>query len=256
MKYQTKKVSIILPYYKKKQFFNKCIKSVINQSYKNIEVIIIYDDTDKKELEYVKKEIKNYRNIKLIINNRNLGASRSRNIGIKKSCGEYIAFLDCDDYWDNRKLEKQLRFMKKNNIQFSHTNYEIINNKGILIGKMPVKKKISYENLIKSCDIGLSTVVLKRKILPKNPFPPLVTKEDYVLWLRLSKRNKIFGLNEFLVKWRKVENSLSSSISQKIRDAFKVYNFYEKRSILVSVYMTLRLSFYAAHKKFKIQKIL
>ena len=77
--------------------------------------------------------------------------------------------------------------MKKNNIQFSHTNYEIINNKGILIGKMPVKK-ISYENLIKSCDIGLSTVVLKRKILPKILFHHLSQRKTMSSMVKTFKK--------------------------------------------------------------------
>ena len=118
MNYKKNKVSIILPYYKKKNFFNQCIKSAINQSYKNKEIIIIYDDTDKQELEYIKKKIANHKYIKLIINNKNLGVSKSRNIGIKKSKGEYIAFLDCDDYWFNKKLEEQIKFMKKKTLNF------------------------------------------------------------------------------------------------------------------------------------------
>lgn len=255
MNYQKNKVSIILPYYKKKKFFDQCIKSAINQSYKNKEIIIIYDDDDKQELEYIKKKIVSHKYIKLIINDKNLGASKSRNIGIKKSKGEYIAFLDCDDYWLNKKLEEQIKFMKKKNIKFSYTGYHIINNKNSLIGKMPVKKKISYKDLLKSCDIGLSTVVLKKNILPQDPFPPLITKEDYVLWLRLSKKNEINGLNKFFVKWRKLENSLSSNITQKIKDAFKVYYIYEKKDILVSIFLTLRLSCYAAYKKFLVQKV-
>ena len=88
--------------------------SINKQSYKNFEVIIIYDDIDRSELSYVKKIIKNLKfKKKLIINDRIIGAGLSRNKGIKVSSGEYIAFCDADDLWKKNKLKMQLKFMKK-----------------------------------------------------------------------------------------------------------------------------------------------
>ena len=86
-------------------------------------------------------------------------------MAISKSNGKYLAFLDCDDIWLEHKLEKQLNFMKKNNLSISHTSYEIINNKNELIGKHQVKDILKYSDLINSCDIGLSTVMAKKKYL-------------------------------------------------------------------------------------------
>lgn len=94
-----KKVSIIMPYYKKSSFFEKAYHSALNQSYSNIEIIIIYDDHDLTELSFVKKIINNKRNTILIINKKNYGVGFSRNIGINRSRGFYVAFLDCDDVW-------------------------------------------------------------------------------------------------------------------------------------------------------------
>ncbi len=88
--------------------------SINKQTYKNFEVIIIYDDIDKSELGYVKKIIKKPKfKKKLIINNKVIGAGLSRNKGIKVSNGEYIAFCDADDLWVKDKLKLQLKFMKK-----------------------------------------------------------------------------------------------------------------------------------------------
>ena len=90
-------ISIIIPYYKKKKYISKTIDSVISQSYRNIEIIIIYDNGSVNELEYIQKlKLKDSR-IKLIINNRNIGAGQSRNKGIKISRGKYIALIDSDD---------------------------------------------------------------------------------------------------------------------------------------------------------------
>ena len=97
------------------------MESINKQSYKNFEVIIIYDDIDKSELIYVKKILKNYKfKKKLLINNKTIGAGLSRNKGIKNSKGDFIAFCDADDLWNKNKLKSQLEYMKKKNYSF-HT---------------------------------------------------------------------------------------------------------------------------------------
>ena len=116
-------VSVIMPYFKKIFYIKSAIKSVINQSYKNLELIIIYDDKEHEDLIKIKKIIKKNRKIKLIINKKNLGAGISRNIGIKKSSGKYIAFIDADDIWSKKKLEKQINFIVKNKYKFIFCGY-------------------------------------------------------------------------------------------------------------------------------------
>ena len=156
-------VSVIVPYFKKKKFIEKTIKSILSQSYKNFEIIVVYDDLNRSDLKYIKK-IKNYDDrIRLIINNKTLGAGISRNIGINKAKGKYIAFLDADDLWKKDKIKSQLNYMIKHNLEISHTDYEILsgNNKNKKIIK--ARSFVDYKKLLFSCDIGLSTVMLKKK---------------------------------------------------------------------------------------------
>ncbi len=244
-------ISIIIPYHKKKIFFKETIQSINKQSYKNFEVIIIYDDTDKSELNHVKKIMNNFKfEKKLLINDRTIGAGLSRNKGIKVSRGEYIAFCDADDLWNKDKLKIQLDFMKKENLLFSHSNYFIINNTSKKIGSFKVPKIISYNQLIKSCDIGLSSVMISKLLMKKNRFSNLKTKEDYLLWIKLIRHLKNFkSINKNLVYWRYLKNSLSSSSIQKILDAFRLYRNYLNFSFLFSIFCMLRLSFYALIKK-------
>ena len=115
------KVSIIIPYHRKKKFFFKTIKSLLNQSFKSFEIIIIYDDYNHDELDYVNNISKKSSKIKLIINKKNLGPGLSRNKGLYISKGEYIAFCDADDLWNRDKLKIQIKFMKNNKLNFSHT---------------------------------------------------------------------------------------------------------------------------------------
>jgi len=238
-------VSIIIPYYRKEKYFKKTFYSAINQSYKNIEIIIIYDDSSKKELEYIKQITAPRKNVKILVNKKNIGAGFSRNKGIKKSKGEFIAFLDADDIWKKHKLKKQIRFMNVKKIDASFTAYEILNEQDVKVGLRKSEEKIDYKNLTFSCDIGLSTVVIrKKKLIESNcSFPPLKTKEDYVLWLKLSKKGvNFYGIQEFLSFWKKSSNSLSSNLAQKLIDGFRVYFVYLKLGLLKSLFYLFMLS--------------
>ena len=237
-------VSVIIPYYKKRKFISETIDSAVNQSYKNLEIIIIYDDDDKTDLDFIKKIAKKDNRIKIIENSMKMGAGISRNIGIFKSKGKYIAFLDADDIWHIDKLKKQVNFMNKHNYYISHTSYSIINDNKRILGKRIAKNFIKLPELLKSCDIGTSTVVLHKNLINHNiKFASLSTKEDFVLWLRLLKNNvKIYGLNEDLALWTKSKNSLSSSTFQKIIDGFRVYYTYMNFGFIKSIYYLICLS--------------
>ena len=214
---------------------------------------MIYDDIDKDDLEFVENNLKKIKNKKLIINKKTLGPGLSRNIGIKYAKGKFIAFCDADDTWKKNKLFEQINFMKKNNLSFSHSSYNIINSEGKKTGKYMVKKNLYYTDLIKSCDIGLSTVILEKKILGKNKFCDLKTKEDYYLWLKLVKKLKVLnGTGKYLTNWRSLRKSLSSSKTQRLMDAYRLYNNFENYNGLLSIYYVLRLSIYSLIKKYKI----
>ncbi len=245
-----KLVSVIIPYYKKKDHFKKTFLSIQKQKYRNMEVIIIYDDEDLDEVKFIKKLISRDKRFKIIFNPKNLGAGYSRNKGISISKGEFIAFLDADDVWKKNKLSSQIKFMNKENINCSHTSYEIINDKNNILGVRIAKNFFNLSSLLKSCDIGLSTVVIKSKIIKKKlKFPKLKTKEDFVLWLiLLKKKEKIYGLNKNLSFWRKTNNSLSSSAYQKLIDAFQVYNKYMKFGVIKSFFYVIILSAYFLKK--------
>ena len=243
-------VSVIVPFFHKKKFFLKTIYSILNQTHKNFEIIIINDectDTSKKFLDNIKNIDPR---IKLINNKNNLGAGQSRNIGIKISKGKYLAFIDSDDLWNKNKLKFQINYMNKNHIIFSHTSYLIINENGKIIGKQKAPGLLKYQDLINSCDIGLSSVVISSKIKNEINFPRLRIKEDYALWLSLSKKYKIYGINSFYTKWRRLNKSLSSSLFGKLANAYLVYYRFEKFNSIKSFILVINLSIRALIKKY------
>ena len=235
-------ISIIIPYYKNKNFITKTINSLLSQTYKNFEILLIYDDKNTDDLFFLKKNFSKKNKIKIIQNKKNIGAGASRNVGINFANGKYVAFVDSDDYWHKDKLRIQLNYMIKNRLNLTHTNYFIINEQNKVIGGRTAKK-IDYKMLLKSCDIGLSTVMINKSLLKKNKFPSIKTKEDYVLWLKiLKKKQYAYPINKYLTYWRDTHNSLSSNKLQKIYDGYKVYRKYLKFSPLKSIIFLFLLS--------------
>jgi teichuronic acid biosynthesis glycosyltransferase TuaG len=236
-------ISIIIPYYKKKEFISRCLRSIYNQSYSNYEIILIYDDEDMKDYQHIVSFKKIYRKLIIIKNTKRRGAGQARNIGIEFAKGNYIAFLDSDDVWHKDKLKIQITLMKKNNWEISHTSYKIIDRNNI-ITKTRKAKDLNFSNLIKSCDVGLSSVIMKKSLFNnKIKFPDLKTKEDYVLWLKIARKRIIIqGIDKVLMKWQKSNNSLSSNTLRKLFDGYSVYRIYMNFSMIKSLYSLLVLS--------------
>ena len=237
-------ISIVITYYKKKKFISKTLNSIKKQFYQNFEIILVYDDPNLSEIDFIKKKLKLFKKKRLIINQKNLGVARSRNKAIKFCKGNYLAFLDADDLWKKDKLSYQLEFMRKNSTLFSFTSYDVIDEKGKVLKKRKVEYDGNSSNLSKSNFIGLSTVMIHRKLYKKIMFPKLKTQEDLALWLRISKRGYILKhIKKSLSSWRKVDGSLSSNIFRKMIDAFLLYYIYQNKNFVYSIYSVLILSF-------------
>lgn len=246
-----KKVSIIIPYFQGFIFFRQTLYSVLKQTYKNYEIIIIYDHDNKNEVNLLKNLISKNNKIKLIINNFNIGAGKSRNKGAIVAKGKYLAFIDSDDLWNKNKLEEQINFMETKKLNFSHTTYTIVDENNRKLSLRKARSELNYKNLLNSCDIGLSTVIMTKELFDKYKFSKNKTKEDYSLWLKISKKQIIYGLDKNLTKWRKTKNSLSSNIIQKLFDAYDLYHNQEKFNFLVSMLKVINLSMNFLKKNYK-----
>lgn len=221
-------ISIIMPVYNAEKYIKDAVQSVINQTYKKWELIIIDDCSNDKSLEIIKNFKKKDKRIKIIKLKQNRGASIARNKGIEISIGNYIAFLDSDDIWNKNKLKLQLNFMKKNNISFCYTHYNIFKSNI----KIHSPKKIYYKLMLISCFIGCSTVMINQKSIGKTFFENFKIRNDYVLWLKILKKTKLgFGMPLVMTKIRRNKGSLSSNYFKNFIFYFKVM-MHEKQNII------------------------
>jgi len=246
-------VSIIMPNYNGSKYISQAIESVLTQTYKNWELIIIDDCSTDNSLQIIDTYVKRDARIKLIKMERNSGPAIARNTGIEYANGRYIAFLDNDDIWLEHKLEKQISFMQKHKVGLCYSSYYVIDELGKTITKFKIPKdKVSYRELLKSCIIGNLTAIYDTKILGKV-FMENVGHEDYTLWLKILKRiDYAYGLKEFLAKYRVGNNSISRN---KLRSAFWQWNIYrniERLSFLEGLYYFF---FYAWNGLNKYRKI-
>ena len=252
MKNKESLISIVVTYYKKKKFIKKTLNSILRQNYNKFEIIFVYDDNDKKDLKYIKDILKPFKTKKLIINSNNLGVAKSRNLAIKYCKGRYIAFIDSDDLWKKNKLQHQYNFMKKKSSLFTFTSYDVINENDKIIKSRKVNLDAEYNKLSKSNFIGLSTVMIDKKLFSKIVFPNLKTQEDFALWLSLIRAGiKLNHIKKTLSFWRKTNDSLSSNILYKFRDAFKLFYNYENKNLINSIFSVLVLSYNKIVKELK-----
>ena len=236
-------VSIVTPVYNGEKFIKYTIESVINQTFKDFEMIIVDDISNDKTSEIVKSYVKKDKRIQYYLLPQKSGAAMARNYAISKAKGRYIAFLDGDDLWYPEKLEKQVKFMMENNYYFTYTDYEYTddkNNKLNIMRKCP--KKMSYFRMLLGDSIGCLTVIYDSKKVGKVNIPNLKKRNDYALWcVILKKIKKGYKYNEVLSLYRKGEDSNSLSSGSKIKLLkyhYKVHHEINKFSKITSLCLT------------------
>ena len=232
------KVSVITASYNCAKFIEESIKSVLNQTYDNLELIIIDDCSTDNSEEIVNEYIKKDSRIKFYRLNNNSGAAVARNKGLDEATGRFIAFLDSDDIWDKQKLEKQINFMQTNNYGFSFTSYRLIDENGYLLNKeIRVPNEITYKNLLKNTIIGCLTVIIDKELIGDFKMPLVRAGQDTATWLSILRCGNIaYGYDEILASYRLVNGSISSNKFKALKRTWNTYRKIEKLNLLKSIY--------------------
>ena len=264
-------VSVIITNYNYSNYLTSCIESVINQTYKNIEIIIIDDCSTDDSVKIISSFATKYNIILTHYNLQNKGVIYSRNLGIEISNGDYICFLDADDYWDLTKIEKQVNVTKDNDISFC--DLMIIDQFNNITGKKKHNSfyySYDYNLLLKYNFIAHSSIMVKKcnlsnityKEIPDSKLKKILLNffsinrlihEDYNFLLRYFKtiNPKAVYLDEELVYYRKHTNNISNGWNKKFISVLLIFHNSLNYNLFTSLFYTLRLSFYTFFRKSK-----
>ncbi|MCR4923551.1 MAG: glycosyltransferase family 2 protein [Lachnospiraceae bacterium] len=230
-------VSIVVPVYNAERIVEDTIRSVMAQTYKKWELILVDDSSTDKSVKVIERFVND--KIMLLKNSLGKGAATARNTGIKAAHGRYLCFLDADDLWDPEKIEKQVSFMEEKQCAFSFTGYEFADENGVGMSKIVhVPEKINYRKAVKNTTIFTSTVMFDLNKLKKNDIMmPDVPSEDAATWWKVLKKGfYAYGLDESLTLYRRSRGSLSSDKVLAVRRIWYLYRRVEKFSLIYSLY--------------------
>tara|TARA_R110000868_G_scaffold125290_1_gene331130 strand:- start:362 stop:1105 length:744 start_codon:yes stop_codon:yes gene_type:complete len=233
-------VSIITPVYNSEKYLADNISSVLAQTYKNWELILV-DDCSSDTSEIICESFeKNDSRIKYYRLAKNSGAGIARNKAIEMANGKFIAFLDSDDTWYPKKLEKQLNFMKENDYHFTFTDYNMVDEAGNDLNKLvKCKSFVNYNKALYKNPIGCLTVIYSVDFFGKQYMPSIRKRQDYALWLKLLKKSDGYGLNECLSTYRIGNESISSNKFKLLKYEWQIYRDVEGLSFLKSAFYTV-----------------
>lgn len=209
------KISVIMPVYKGEKFIRQAMDSILAQTFKEFELLIINDGNKDRSKEII--ESYNDPRIRLIHNENPIGLSPSRNLGFTEAKAEYIALLDSDDIAYKERLQKQFDFMEKHpDFGLLSSWVKVIDEKGRSTGSIrksytppeQIPSKLLFIN-----EIAQSSVFLRKSCLPQKRYRSEFLNEDYDLWVRIAARAKIACLPKILTKYRTHKKSMSSNNS-------------------------------------------
>ena len=221
----SEKVSVIIPSYNSGKYIKRTLLSVLNQTYTNLEIIVVNDASNDNSESIINECIESDSRIRLINNLKNLGLSATRNVGLKHSLGDYFAFIDSDDVWINNKLEVQINELKKG-YDFIFNDYDLIDVYDTIITNISppqrhslvkdLKTKILTNNYILGSG---SSVLIKKEVFQKVGFfnESLSFGEDWEYWCRIIREGFEFSyIDKKLTKIR-IHNESMQSISTNLR---------------------------------------
>ena len=246
-------VSIIMPSWNTGEFITESIRSVLNQTYTNWELIII-DDCSSDDTDQIVESINDER-IKYLKNEKNCGAALTRNRGLREARGEWIAFLDSDDLWMPEKLEHQIDFMKKNGYSLSFTEYEKIDEDSKPLNiYVSGPKKVNKNKMYNYDYIGQLTMMYSAKEFGLIQIKDIRKNNDYAIRLQLYKKPETcaYLLEENLAKYRVRKVSIShDKFKKKFKSHYDLFHLCDEKSAIVSMWYTCWNMFYGIIKKVK-----
>ena len=245
-------VSIITPAYNAENFLPETIDSVLNQTFRDWELIVVDDCSTDRTFEIASAYAEKDPRVRVIRNESNSGVAATRNHGLDEATGDYIAFVDSDDLWLPEKLEKQLRFMKEKGVAFSYTAYQKYVTETKERGKvLRAPAKMTAKKILGNTAIGCLTVMVDRKTVGDFRMPLLPHTEDNCTWQEILSRGYVgYGIPEVLSLYRISDRSMTSDKSRAAKQQWETYRKHYKFSIVKSAYYFTKYAVHAVIKHF------
>lgn len=238
-------VSIITPTYNAEKFIGETLKSVQNQTYQNWEMILVDDASKDETVKIISDFAEKDSRIKLFKLEKNSGNGFARNIALEKAVGKYIAYLDADDLWFPNKLEKQIEFLKENNLHFTFSFYDCIDEEGNSLNRrVEAPINLTYDELFFCNYVGNLTAIYDADYFGKIVIEATQKRQDWRLWLTILKQIQVTKpVPEPLAFYRIRKDSISSSKFKLIRHNFGVYREFHGFNFVFSVLLMVRFLF-------------
>ena len=244
------KVEVVMPNYNSAPYLEETIKSIINQTFKNWKLTIV-DANSNIPTQKILKKYSTHEKINILWLKKNKRAGFCRNLAIRNSKSDYIAFIDSDDLWEKDKLYKQLDFMIKNKYDFTYTSYQPFKSeeKENKLSEIIPEKFFTYKKFVKNTSIATSTMIIRRTIIENTKFSNTKICEDYFFKCQILKKvNYAYCLSEDLTKYRIRGDSLQSN---KIRNFYWIWHInknYNHLGFLKNLLSILCISFNSIKK--------
>lgn len=230
-------VSIITPSFNAEKFIAQTIESVQKQTHTNWEMIIVDDCSVDNTFSIIKEIALKDKRIQYLRLEKNSGTGIARNIALSKSKGKYIAFVDSDDLWKPTKLEKQIDYLTTNQLPFTFSFYDCIDEEGNSINKrVEAPRNLSYLQLFFCNYVGNLTGIYDVDYFGKIAISSTRKRQDWMMWLTILKKVKTAQpIPESLAYYRIRENSISASKTDLLKHNFAVYRRFHSFNLLVSL---------------------
>jgi len=248
-------VNIIVPNFNKGKYIERCILSIINQTFKNWHLILV-DDASIDNSKNILKKFSTNKKITFIYLKKNKGPSFCRNLGLRKSSSKYIAFLDSDDFWSLNKLEEQVSFMESRNFDITYTDYLTIKeeNEEKILKKTSISNNFNYISFLKDNSINTSTLIIKKNIIGNIKFKKTSLLEDYIFKCEILKKGVIaHKLDKVLATYRVTPSNRSSNIFYNFLNLFFLNKKFNNLNFFFNIYCILSTSIRSI-KKYGLKK--
>ncbi|MBC7765540.1 MAG: glycosyltransferase family 2 protein [Hyphomonadaceae bacterium] len=245
-------VSVIIPVYNSEKYIAKTLDSVLLQTYKCIEIILVDDCSTDNSQQKIATYLQKHPNITYHRLATNAGAGVVRNKAIALAKGRYIAFLDSDDLWYPQKIEKQIALMQQGENAICYTAIEMIDENDQLIkGKRDVLEKLDYKSQLRNTMLATSAIVVDRLVTGDFTMPVTRIGEDYATWLFLLRNGRqACGINEALVQYRRCSQSLSSNKLKSIQTVWHIQVKHERINPFCATYNVICYAYNAFKKHY------